>query len=93
MNYIGTTRFNQETWNSNEKWRETNKFNGCIYGCPNLIKTEIPIDSIIFVIEMNNDENMIMGIGLIKNTIVKKKNIKFIIFRIIIDLFIKESIE
>ena len=51
MNYIGTTRFNQETWNSNKKWRENNNFNGCIYGCPNLIKTDIPIESIIFIIE------------------------------------------
>lgn len=76
MNYIGTTRFNEETWNSNKKWRENNNFNGCIYGSPNLIKNDIPIDSIIFVIEMNNDKNMIMGIGLIKNKIVKNKKYK-----------------
>lgn len=72
MSYIGTTRFNKDTWYSNCRWRENNHWTGCIYGSPTLIKDTIPIKSNVYILEMNNDDNTIEGIGLIRNTIEKK---------------------
>ena len=40
---------------------------GCIYGTPDKITKKIPIDSVLFILEMNNDINKIMGIGMVKN--------------------------
>lgn len=73
---IATTRFNQETWNSNKRWRDRNNWEGCIYGSPVIIKKEIPLMIPMFVLEMNNDINNIVGIGLVKNTIEKKQKYK-----------------
>ena len=74
--YIGTTRFNNKTWNENIKWRKKHQHNGCIYLTKQRISNSIPKNVIIFVIEMNNDTNKIMGIGIIKNKRDIKQNIK-----------------
>jgi hypothetical protein len=63
---IVSTRFNQDTWYENKKYREKNKFE-CIYGSPVEMTTKICMNSTIFVIEMNNTKNEIEGIGLLKN--------------------------
>lgn len=65
--YIGTTRFNNETYNENSEWRRKHKWDGCIYGCNKKMPICIPHMSLVFVLEMNNDTNEIMGIGLIRN--------------------------
>jgi len=67
--YIVTTRFTNKTWKENKQWRERNKWKGCIYGVPSIISTysKIPNEALIYVIEMNNDTNQIMGIGALKN--------------------------
>jgi hypothetical protein len=59
------TEFN--TWEENKHFRSRNKHIGCIYGTPDKISKKIPIDSILFILEMNNDINKIMGIGMVKN--------------------------
>jgi hypothetical protein len=64
--FLLTSRFTNATWNENIKYR-TNKNIGCIYCSPDPIANTIPIDSIIFVLEMNNDENKILGVGMIRN--------------------------
>lgn len=64
---IGTTRFNDATWNENKIWREKNHSNGCAYGVMKPITINIPLNSSVFVLEMNNTTNKIMGIGLITN--------------------------
>ena len=64
--FLLTSRFTNATWNENIKYR-TNKNVGCIYCSPDPIANTIPIDSIIFVLEMNNDENKILGVGMIRN--------------------------
>lgn len=69
MFYLATTRFNNEYFIENERWRERNGWKGCVYGTPRKIKEDVVPNSYIFVIEMNNDENKIMGVGLIKNTL------------------------
>ena len=67
---LATTRFNNDTWNENCEYRDKNNIKGCIYGAPKQIKDEITLHVPMFVLEMNNDENKIMGIGLIRNAIV-----------------------
>ena len=76
MHVIATTRFNTKTWNENERWRETNNFKGCIYNTPKQNNINILPNAPMFILEMNNDENKIKGVGLIKNAIVIEKPIK-----------------
>ena len=66
-NYLLTSRFNVQTWNENTSFRKNNGKIGCIYCAPIAISSEIPKDSILFILEMNNDTNKIMGIGMIRN--------------------------
>lgn len=68
------TRFNNNTWEENVRWRARNDHSGCIYNSPVYIKDTIPLLTNIYVIEMNNDENKIMGIGKIINKVYTDKN-------------------
>ena len=61
-----TSRFNEKTWNENQKYRLKKEI-GCIYCSPCPIANEIPLDSIMFILEMNNDKNRIEGIGMVRN--------------------------
>lgn len=72
---LATTRFNDETWAENENMRKKNPKVKCIYGSPHEISSKIPIDSNVFVLEMNNTHNKIMGIGLVKNRSIPGKYI------------------
>lgn len=65
--YIGLARFNDATFAENKRWRESNNWKGCIYTPRKPISTKIPTNSLLVVIEMNNQQNKIMGFGLIKN--------------------------
>ena len=67
MYTIVTTRFTHSTWESNEKYRAKNNITGCIYGSPQEMSPKILNDSIVFVVEMNNNSNTIEGIGLVRN--------------------------
>ncbi len=64
---IGLARFNNTTFEENKRWRENNNWKGCIYTPRKPISLKIPINSLIIVIEMNNEQNKIMGFGLIRN--------------------------
>jgi hypothetical protein len=66
MIYIVSTRFTNKTWEQNREYRSKNGYN-CIYGSPQEMSPKILVDSIVFVVEMNNDKNEIEGIGLIRN--------------------------
>jgi len=61
-----STRFNNETFQENLKYREKKQI-ACIYCSPQTMSQKIEIDSLVFVVEMNNSINQIEGIGLIKN--------------------------
>ena len=63
---IVTIRYNNQTWEANKNYRLKKKLK-CIYGSPFGLTERIELNSPIFVIEMNNELNEIMGIGLIKN--------------------------
>lgn len=64
---IATTRFNDFTWGENCNIRKANPVAKCIYAAPAQITSRITLDSNVFILEMNNDKDRIMGIGLIKN--------------------------
>ena len=73
--FLLTSRFTNETLSENRKYKEKNKL-GCIYCSPDPITRRIPNDAIVFVLEMNNEVNMIEGIGMIRNhPIVNKYNV------------------
>lgn len=66
-NYLLTSRFNNETWQENTNYRNKNTKTGCIYCSPDPISNDIPSETIMFILEMNNDSNQIMGIGMVRN--------------------------
>ena len=65
--YIMTTRFNNSNCKTNREYIRMKEKMQCIYCSPYQIAREIPLESKIFVLEMNNDTNKIMGIGMIRN--------------------------
>ena len=73
MIYIATTRFNNETFGQNERWRTNNDCEGCIYGTPMKMKEDIPIGMPVLILEMNNDKNLIEGVGLVSNNLALDK--------------------
>jgi hypothetical protein len=66
-NFILTSRFNNETWNENQKYISKKQNIKCIYCCPERVSQIVPDDAVLFILEMNNDTNKIMGIGMVKN--------------------------
>jgi len=72
--YILTTRYNEKTLLANRTFLEKPGLKyKCIYSSPAEISEKIPIGSKCIVLEMNNDTNRIIGIGLIEKTECKKK--------------------
>ena len=71
--HIVTTRFNNITWNENEDYIKKNPTFGCIYGTPEQVNSEYKDKSVLFVLEMNNSINKIMGIGMVANVCHVKK--------------------
>ena len=73
MFYLGSTRFNNYTWTENQSFKKKEKIKGAIYGASIKINDKYPLNSLIFVTEMNNDKNEIYGISLIRNSILTDK--------------------
>ena len=73
MVYLTCTRFNTETFEQNTSWRRTHNYNGCIYGTPVRVKESMLIGETMLVLEMQNDINKILGIGLVTNNLVLDK--------------------
>jgi hypothetical protein len=66
--HIMTTRFNNETAEENRIYRSKKHIeNYCIYGTPVEVSRSIHPDAKMIVLEMNNDQNRIIGIGLLVN--------------------------
>ena len=57
------SRFTEDTFQETTRYRETHQIK-CIYGATRRISDSLP-DCPYFMIEMNNDTNKIMGIGVI----------------------------
>lgn len=72
--HIGTVRFNK--FRSYEKlaaWKEKKNWKGCFYSISSPIPAKIRENQYLFIVEMDNDNNKIFGIGFIKN--IKSKGI------------------
>lgn len=76
---LATTRFTNETWEENCRFREKNLNVKCAYTSPIPLSQNILPESLVFVLEMNNDTNRIMGIGLVKNRPVFEK---YVIYKV-----------
>jgi len=73
--YLLTSRFTDATFDENKQYRMKNNVS-CIYCSPDQITKKIPYDAVVFVLEMNNEQNRIEGIGMIRNhPIVNKYNV------------------
>lgn len=79
MNRLMITRFNNLTALERDRWCENNNYEGCIINVPVHIKEDVGLSDNIYVIEMNNDKNEIIGIGKIKNHVYTNKNYKIYI--------------
>ena len=64
---IVSTRFSNVTLSENHTYCFKTGIKGCIYGSPFEMSPNILYDSLVFVIEMNNNTNQIEGIGLVRN--------------------------
>jgi len=61
-----SSRFNDSTWSQNQQYRTKHKC--CCYSAPAPMSAKIPNESLVLVVEMNNTQNRIEGIGLIRNS-------------------------
>ena len=73
---IYTTRFNSFTYMENNRYKINNDISGSIYSVTLKMPKNASNTKFLFVFEMNNTTNQIMGIGLIKNKLANKQNIK-----------------
>jgi len=76
MLYVATTRFTEQTWSERSAWMDKRKQTGCVYNSPRRVGESVPIRAKMFVVEMNNDLNKVMGIGLVCNTLWNSKKIR-----------------
>ena len=67
MYTLVTTRFTNDTLETNINYKRSKNITGCIYGSPQEMSPKIMNESLVFVIEMNNDNDHIEGIGLVRN--------------------------
>jgi hypothetical protein len=69
--YLVTVRYKDDTYEEMQKYCEKYEKQGikCAYGCPIPVSQVVVQDSILIVLEMNNDQNRIMGVGLVRNTL------------------------
>ena len=63
---IVSTRFTNQTLKENRDYRTKHNLQ-CIYGSPQEFSPKIFYESVVFIVEMNNETNKIEGIGLIYN--------------------------
>jgi hypothetical protein len=74
---LATTRFTQSTWEENCASRKMNTKAKCLYGTPVQMSKQVKMDSNVFVLEMHNELDKIMGIGLVKNRAIAGKYIVY----------------
>tara|TARA_B110001469_G_C9644977_1_gene325581 strand:+ start:4072 stop:4530 length:459 start_codon:yes stop_codon:yes gene_type:complete len=74
MPFLMITRFNNKTWDELVCYKNRNTIHGAIYGVPTRVSPTIPLKEKLYVLEMNNDTNTIMGVGLVRNFIKMNKH-------------------
>jgi hypothetical protein len=65
--FLMTSRFNNATVEENQRFREKGWPEGCLYCAPQRVSNNIPIHSKLMVLEMNNDTNKIIAVGMCVN--------------------------
>ena len=60
-----TTRFTDDTFKQNQRFRDAQGWKGSLYGCKCEFGLGLTDNNHVFVLEMNNDINKIIGIGYI----------------------------
>jgi len=65
--YLLTTRFNNKTLQENREYCHRKNFSGCLYNTSTLVCRRIPLNTNLYILEMNNDTNRIIAIGLVIN--------------------------
>lgn len=65
--FLMTSRFNTQTRIENQRFREKNWAQGCLYCAPMEISQAIPFKAKLLVLEMDNDTNHIFAIGMCAN--------------------------
>ena len=70
-----TTRFTAETWAENARYRDTHQ-EACIYGLGVPISEKHPHGP-LYILEMNNTTNQLMGIGIITKKIEPRVSIYY----------------
>lgn len=71
---LASARFNQKTYREREEFMRRNDIE-CIYGAQLKIKPKVALNQLLLVVEMNNETNKIMGIGLIRNILCDPQDI------------------
>lgn len=69
--YLMTIRYDNNTHQEMKDCVSQNAKRGikCVYGCPKAVSDCVIRDTVLMVLEMNNDENRIEGVGMVRNTI------------------------
>ena len=67
---LASARFNSKTFAERQEYMDNKKV--MCYGTQNKIKSSVPLNTLLFVVEMNNEKNQIMGVGLIRNMVSPK---------------------
>ena len=67
-----TTRFTNQTWDANRAYVHTTPY-ACIYPSPKPVTQALKEGRRLLILEMNNDQNRIMGVGLVRNRIIYDK--------------------
>ena len=71
-----TTRFNSSTYHELTRYKENHDLNpASLYGVSYAMPASVSQSKCLFVLEMNNTTNQIMGIGLIKNALAKNQDL------------------
>lgn len=72
---ITTTRFSTFTYLENQRSKHNMGFQGALYSSTLRLPVNAPDDKFIFVLDMNNTINKIMGIGIIINVLAKDQSL------------------
>lgn len=71
---IYTTRFTSDTYYQNMRFKDSIGWNGALYSTMLTFPVNTP-DKLLFVLDMNNTTNKIVGIGLVRNVLAKDQDV------------------
>ena len=71
---IYTTRFTSDTYYQNMRFKQNINWNGSLYSTMLTFPVNAP-DKLLFILDMNNTTNKIVGIGLVQNKLAKDQDV------------------